>query len=214
MVWGGSSASVPALGFWSLCILAAVLVTIGGRSALRQGRSRNAVTLGALLVAMAVPMTARAVTLPFTFVNGAVADANHVNANFEALSNAIDAGPQVYLDSNFQNLALTAFPGVTVASLALPSGTYLAQAKLRYRNTGGGPDNPSCVWQKIDGSSLSVDSSIANVPAGAEEDGFMLTRAVIHVVGAQGLRVQCFGLASTFVINSQLTAMGATFIAQ
>jgi hypothetical protein len=49
---------------------------------LRIARPRT-VGLAALALALAIPLSARA--LPFTFANGTVADANQVNANFTAL---------------------------------------------------------------------------------------------------------------------------------
>jgi hypothetical protein len=99
MLWG-QLAAVPALSFWGVILLAAVLGVLGGRR-LRSGRPR---TLGmiALGLALLVPISARA--LPFTFTNGTVADATQVNANFAALvagqglaptatSNLVDLGP-------------------------------------------------------------------------------------------------------------------------
>jgi hypothetical protein len=45
-----------------------------------------------LVLAAAVPLALLATTLPHTFTNGTVADATQVNANFETLATAIDAG--------------------------------------------------------------------------------------------------------------------------
>lgn len=68
---------------------------------------RSAVALVALLALS--QMAGAATSLPYTFTNGTVADANQVNANFSALASAIDAKPagpaewvQLY-DRNYTN---------------------------------------------------------------------------------------------------------------
>lgn len=81
MIWG-QIVSVPALGFWGLLALGALLGIVGVRC-LRGARPR---TLGAMALALAIliPISVRAV--PFTFTNGTLADANQVNANFAAVT--------------------------------------------------------------------------------------------------------------------------------
>ncbi len=85
-IWGhmnwGQAAAVPALGFWGAVTLVALLGGLGV-TRLRRGRPQW-MALIALVIALLVPISARAV--PFTFTNGTVADANQVNANFAALS--------------------------------------------------------------------------------------------------------------------------------
>src|SRR6266702_3408014 len=50
------------------------------------------------------------------------------------------AGPagtsDIYFNRNFQDMPLAPFPGVTVATLSLPGGSYVMHAKFRYRGTG------------------------------------------------------------------------------
>jgi hypothetical protein len=81
MIWGGGL--VPAVGFWGTLISGAALGILG----LRVLRGTKPRTLGgaALLLAVLIPLSARAVTL-ITFTNGTAADANQVNANFAALN--------------------------------------------------------------------------------------------------------------------------------
>ena len=82
MVWGqAQAAAVPAVGFWGMILLAAALGAWGVRR-LRGPRPRVVGTV-ALVLALLVPISARA--LPFTFTNGTVADATQVNANFAAV---------------------------------------------------------------------------------------------------------------------------------
>jgi hypothetical protein len=81
MLWG--QYTIPATGFWGAMLLGAVLGVVGVRL-LRGAKPR---TLGALTLGLAliIPISARAITL-ISFNNGAVADANQVNANFAALT--------------------------------------------------------------------------------------------------------------------------------
>jgi hypothetical protein len=81
MIW--ASHPVPAMTFWGSVVLCAALLLVGLR--LLRGK-RRAIGLTVLAVALVAPLAARAVTLPFTFTNGTVADANQVNANFAALA--------------------------------------------------------------------------------------------------------------------------------
>jgi hypothetical protein len=82
--WGqmhwGQTTSVPSLWFWGAALLSAALLLVGARL-LRRGQPRT-VGIAALLAALLIPISVRAV--PFTFSNGTVADAKQVNANFAA----------------------------------------------------------------------------------------------------------------------------------
>jgi len=81
LVWG-HVASVPALRFWSVLILGALLGIVAVRC-LRQPRPRR-LGMFILALAMLIPISVRAV--PFTFANGSVADATQVNADFAAVT--------------------------------------------------------------------------------------------------------------------------------
>lgn len=82
MVWGGTQ-RVPAMAFWGLALVALLLVVLGRKFLQARPRTVGAVTLALLL---ALPLTATALNLPFSFSNGTVADATQVNANFAALA--------------------------------------------------------------------------------------------------------------------------------
>ncbi len=86
MVWGG--AAVPALPLGMLLLLMLCCFLAGGYF-LRPGRRGGRSYLAAALLFM-LPLSVAAVTLPYTFVNGTVADATEVNANFDALASALD----------------------------------------------------------------------------------------------------------------------------
>lgn len=99
MIWGGVRA-VPAMPVWAIALLCGAFVLLGVRFVRAR---RPLIGLAAFALALAVPLTAKAVTLPFTFANNTVADATQVNANFTAVSNAI---PNTYLIESFQNLVM------------------------------------------------------------------------------------------------------------
>jgi len=90
MIWGGAPLGVPLLPGGALALLALLLLASGWavlarwRPALRRAHWLLVVAL------VGVPMAAWAVTIPNTFVNGTVADADEVNANFTALANALN----------------------------------------------------------------------------------------------------------------------------
>lgn len=81
MLWGG--AAVPVLGPLGLLLLGALL---GGAAVLYPRVASRATTTLTVLAIAVVPLIALAVSLPHSFVNGTVADADEVNANFEALA--------------------------------------------------------------------------------------------------------------------------------
>src|ERR1700748_3811398 len=99
MLWGGGARGVPALSFWAVGVLCGALLVLGLRFLRAQ---RRALGVTALLLALAVPLTARAtVALPFTFANNTIADATQVNANFNAVVNGI---PNTYVVESFANM--------------------------------------------------------------------------------------------------------------
>jgi hypothetical protein len=78
--WGGGVA-VPALGFWGAIVLGC-LIGVCGVLVLRSSRK----TAGAMVIlSLLIPLTAVA-SVPFTFTNGQIADANQVNADLVALT--------------------------------------------------------------------------------------------------------------------------------
>ncbi len=87
MIWGGG-APVPTLGPLGWLLLGALMgaaVVLYRRPILKTG------TALALVALVLVPLVALAVTLPNTFVNGTVADADEVNENFQFLADKIAA---------------------------------------------------------------------------------------------------------------------------
>jgi hypothetical protein len=90
MVWGqaGSGPGVPGVQGFGLIALA---VGLSGTAAWRLRRRRAALGLPVLLVLIAIPLVvvAGAVSVPNTFVNGEIADADEVNANFVAVVEGI-----------------------------------------------------------------------------------------------------------------------------
>jgi hypothetical protein len=94
MLWGAPA--VPGPGAWWL-LLGGLAVLWASRRILR-GRSARPLAAVLTLALVAVPIAVWAtVTLPHTFSNGTVADADEVNANFAALVAAVEAN-QARLD--------------------------------------------------------------------------------------------------------------------
>jgi hypothetical protein len=69
---------------WSVILLCVAFIFLGLRSVRARPRTYGLV---ALVLALAIPLSAKALSLPFTFTNGTVADATQVNADFAALAN-------------------------------------------------------------------------------------------------------------------------------
>lgn len=85
MVWGGTV--VPSLPLGMLVVLMLACFLAGGYF-LHPTRHDQRNTIVALLLS-AIPLSVGAVTLPYAFTNGTIADATQVNANFAAVA----AGP-------------------------------------------------------------------------------------------------------------------------
>jgi hypothetical protein len=191
------------MSVWGLLLLGGLLAILG----LRRIKARpRTIGLAALLLLIAVPLTARALSLPFTFANGTVADATQVNADFAALAK----GPQVYVNKNFQSVALAPSPGVTVARLSLPAGSYILHVKLRYQGNGTMTQlGQGCAFQGVGIGGL--DATQANVPTGGEPtgqvDGVMMDIVTKNPGDAADVHVQCFGDPSVQIINSQFVAL-------
>jgi hypothetical protein len=83
LVWGG--ASIPAMPITMLLGMVACFLA-GGWFFQPSRRSRRSITVLVLLAAL--PLSIAAVSVPYTFVNGTIADAEQVNANFSALVGA------------------------------------------------------------------------------------------------------------------------------
>jgi hypothetical protein len=92
MIWTAGK-SVPAAPLWALVAFAVVLLIIGYRVGRRQRMSRGLAVTLAIIVALVPVAVVRAMpfTVPFSFVNGTVADANQLNANFTAVDSKIDS---------------------------------------------------------------------------------------------------------------------------
>lgn len=78
---------------------------MGLRSRSRTSRAAMAAVAGLALA----PLVAWAVDIPYVFVNGSLADANQVNANFAALEAAVDAH---IADTTIHHPPLTSIDGL------------------------------------------------------------------------------------------------------
>lgn len=87
MIWGGG-VPVPTLPLGMLCLLMFGCFVAGGYFLRAEHRGLRHALAAALL--LAIPISVGALTLPNAFVNGSVADATAVNANFSAIASALD----------------------------------------------------------------------------------------------------------------------------
>lgn len=132
--WGGGTtlgapvATVPISGA-ALLILGIVIGAIGARLARRQS---SRLLMMALVIGY--PIAALAITLPHTFVNGTLADAEQVNANFDAIVTAIDDNPPL--------TSIDGLTGGTLSSDVVVTGSIQANAiklpNAEIKASGGG----------------------------------------------------------------------------
>ena len=105
MVWG-QTLSVPTLGLFGLGILALALA-----SAAAWSLRKRAWGMSVLLVVLAIPLAVAAgtISIPNTFVNGQLADADEVNTNFNVVAT----------ESNVQDTRITALESTSLSLMDL-----------------------------------------------------------------------------------------------
>ena len=119
MIWGGGVAGAPATAIpvsaWALITLGIAIGIVGAKLANNRNIQMASITFIVLLPALAI-----GVGLPHTFVNGTVADAEQVNANFSALARQ----HVVAADSNDQVIGpVVGTDGPTVADVVISSSS-------------------------------------------------------------------------------------------
>lgn len=83
LIWGNASMMQVPFAGWAVLILGFLLGVFAVKA---KGARANALVFAlAIVVVPAIAVTAQS-TLPYTFTNGTVADADEVNANFQALA--------------------------------------------------------------------------------------------------------------------------------
>jgi hypothetical protein len=112
------------------------------------------------------------------------------------------------MNRNFQDVATAPFPGVTVATLSLGTGEYIAYAKLRLRNEGTTSGGAGCVYQGVGIGGL--DAAEADNIGVGETATVSLMDSVFKQAGDDAdVHVQCFGPTDggIHVINTQFVAV-------
>jgi len=117
MLWG-LPASVPALEWFGLGVLALGLVAVASWTLRKR---RPGLGLPVLLVLLAIPLVVAAgtLTVPNTFTNGTVADADQVNANFGAVKTAVDENDgRITINAGIASTALGTANGAVLDAAA------------------------------------------------------------------------------------------------
>jgi hypothetical protein len=212
MIWRG--VAVPALGFSGTLILGAVLGIIAMR--LLRGARPRIVASVALGLAALVPLSAGAVTL-LSFVNGTVADATQVNANFAALTPVVTttlggAWPDFRNDATVS--AAGTWTDITGRSLSLTKRAASSLLKITYQDTLGtfGHLYEGCEWQIL------VDSAqvafFSDTDADTPTDVWRMSNAA-HIAWSVGLgagshtvKVQTRGNRGAWTMGTSQCLMG------
>jgi hypothetical protein len=114
------------------------------------------------------------------------------------------------MNRNFEDVATNAFPGATVAHLDLGPGTWVLQAKLRYRNNGTTRQTASCLF--VGAGIGDLDASQQNVDPGGEQngqaDGVLMDIVIKRAGDPTDVVLQCFGPSdgSIHIINAIMMA--------
>jgi hypothetical protein len=171
MVWG-NPAAVPALPGPLLLLLAGLLLFAGYWMGRRRRAPRwMALTIG-IVVALAPIAIVRATTifsLPFSFVNGTVADATQVNANFSAVTGEINnlrnqtsvlsecdfrprTGGTVTCGFNFGGAYISVSAGdpVLVSAVRVPSGATITSVDVKVSDSNNSSNLRVCLFGVFD----------------------------------------------------------------
>jgi hypothetical protein len=169
LVWGAGVPAVPFLDGWGLSLL---LIAVGLVGAYWARRSRPGLAVSSLVVALVIPLAVAAgtVTVPNTFINGTAADADAVNANFDAVEAAVNDN-----DSRITTAQSTADSNAAAISLSAPviSGntsnisTNTAAVQSANGDISANALNISDISQAITFNSLAVQSANGDISSNA-----------------------------------------------
>jgi len=89
LVWGMAAPLVPLASPLGWMVLGGLIAGVGTRL-LRTGRSTRAIAVTSTLLLIPLAAWAGNLALPHSFTNGDIADADEINANFNAVEAAVD----------------------------------------------------------------------------------------------------------------------------
>lgn len=194
IIWSAADVVAVPLGQGALLLIGILVGVIGARFARRTGHLTVALTC--LLL---VPMVALAVTLPYRFSNGQTADANQVNANFDALANAIDAIPAVN--------AVDGLNGGTVNGDVTVTGS-LSVSELKISNVSIVPFGDGIELDNKNGNRITLTGSGITLTSGATV--IELSASKVKVYSPVEVVVQ--GAAKTEVSSGALLDLRASLV--
>lgn len=125
----------------------------------------------------------------------------------------LTARSEVFAYAHYQRAALRAAPGVTVATLSLPEGTYAIHARLRVRNTGAADAVAFCSLAGDGVPGLDATGRVWLAPPsepGSEQGVAVLDLAFKAAGSDPEVRLECIGDPGVVALNPQLVATSAT----
>ena len=189
MNWGESAAvpGVPGLG------LIALSIALSATAAWVLRRRQTALGLPVLLVLLAVPLVvvAGTVTVPNTFVNGEVADADEVNANFDAVETEVNDNDSriTAVETESATAQSTADTAVTDAAAAQSTANAAATDAAAAQTTADAAAAGHTTDTTLD--EAAVDGFVANNEYASEVDVAANTAAIAALGGSATGFEQC-----------------------
>ena len=169
LVWGAGVPAVPLLDGWGLSLLLIAVCLVG---AYWTRRSRPGLAVSSLVVALVIPLAVAAgtVTVPNTFTNGTAADADAVNANFDAVKTAVNDNDnrittaQSTADSNAAGIS-SAFPVISGNTSNISTNT--AGIASSATAISGNTSNVSTNAAGISSSATAISGNTSNISTNA-----------------------------------------------
>ncbi len=201
MYWRSSTAPVPGLDVLGVGLLVALLMAASA-GILRKWRPASGLPL--LLVVLAIPLAVAAgtLTVPNTFMNGMVADADQVNANFDAVETQVN-------DNDSRITTAQSAADAAAAGHTENTNTQLTNAEVAAAAAAQG---------FVTGAhTINTQLTNAEVAAAAAAQGFVTGAHTINTnTQLDQAAVDAFvannGFADAVEVNARLTALEAMFL--
>ena len=202
MYWRSSTAPVPGLDVLGVGLLVALLMAASA-GILRKWRPASGLPL--LLVVLAIPLAVAAgtLTVPSIFVNGTVADADQVNASFDAVKTQVNDNDSRITTA--QSAADAAAAGHTVdTNTQLTPAEVAAAAAAQGFVTGAHTTNTNTQLTNAEVAAAAAQGFVTG--AHTTDTNTQLDQAAVDAFVANN------GFADAVEVNARLTALEAMFL--